>query len=110
MSIHDPFGRLQKRQEREYQSLILTLKEAGIHTQSEAEQLIEKLGLRCQRGVLIVIAISLLITIVLPEFSVFTVSFGVLASVWLITFTKRSKRYIKRYITEEMDNSSEPLD
>lgn len=115
MNLNDPFGRMAKQRQKEYESLCSSLRSAGINTRREAEQLRQSLGRRATIGVAVLAPIVLLLAMLLPEMRVFIFGLGALVAVWLINTNRHAQRHIERYIREELsgqppkdDESSPP--
>ncbi len=107
MNINDPFGRLQSKHQRNYESLCVSLQEAGLTNRAEAEALMERLRRRGSWGLAIIVPVALLLALALPELRVFVLACGVLAVFWLVKTLKNSQDYIKRYIREELVDPGE---
>ncbi len=107
MNINDPFGRVQSRHQKAYESLRDSLKKVGLNNPGDAQALLEKLQRRAIKGLAIIIPTTLLLALVLPELQALVLVCGGLALIWLITTIKNSQQYIKRYIREELGGHSE---
>lgn len=107
MNINDPFGRLQKQREKEYQSLSNTLRDSGVDNRRDAEKLQETLLRRGKMGILFLIPITLMLAALLPEFHIFIIVIGALIGTWLFKTTTRSRAYIKRFIEEELSQDGD---
>ncbi|MEH6628639.1 MAG: hypothetical protein V7739_19545 [Motiliproteus sp.] len=102
MNINDPFGRMQSRHERNYESLCRSLRKAGLTDKAEALKLQDNMVKRCKIGLAIIIPFTLVLAALLPELWMFTLLFGAAISTWLYNLTKRGKKYVERYIKEEL--------
>lgn len=107
MNLNDPFGRMQTRRQKEYDSIRLSLQEAGMTNLADAQALLEKLRRRGIWGLAIITPAALLLALALPQLRVFILACGVLAAFWLIRTTLSSQEYVKRYIREELGEQSE---
>ena len=107
MNINDPFGRVQSKRQREYESLRDSLKELGLNNHSDAQALLEKLKRRGIYGLAIIVPTTLLLALVLPGFRAFVLACGVLVVFWLFKTTLSSQEYVKRYIQEELGDHNE---
>ncbi len=105
MNLNDPFGRMQSKHQRNYESLCLSLKKVGLTNRADAEALREKLRRRGIRGLAIIVPATLLLA--LAELRFFVLACGVLLIFWLGKTTLRSQEYVKRYIREELANQDE---
>ncbi len=111
MNINDPFGRLQKQRQRDYESLRRSLQSSGLSNRADAERLLDKLRKRCQYGLMIIIPVTLLLLLLIPEWRIASGATGTLAGLWLVNTSRRARQYVARYIEEELtDNgNSEPF-
>ncbi len=107
MNLNDPFGRMQTRRQKEYESIRLSLKEVGMTNIADAQALLEKLRRRGIWGLSILTPVALLLALALPQLRAFILACGILAAFWLIRATLSSQEYIKRYIREELGEHSE---
>ncbi len=105
MNINDPFGRMQNRRERDYQSLCQSLRKAGLNTKADATQLRDNMAKRCKLGLGIIIPFTLVLVVLFPEQWIFTLTLGTGISAWLFNVTKRGQKYVERYIEEELDDT-----
>lgn len=107
MNLNDPFGRLQSKRQKEYESLRDSLKEVGLNNLEDAEALLEKLKRRGLMGVAIIVPAALLIALLLPGLRAFVLACGLLAIFWLVKTTLNSREYVQRYIQEELPDHKE---
>ena len=107
MNLNDPFGRMQSRRQKEYESIRLSLQEVGMTNPADAQALLEKLRRRGIWGLSIITPTALLLAFALPELRAFILACGVLAAFWLIRTSLSSQEYVKRYIREELGDHSE---
>lgn len=101
MKLNDPFGRMARRREREYESLKQALLKAGMTDAQKAGELRDNLAKRSKTGLMVVIPIIVILALVFREYAVFALAFGVLAILWLTNTSRRGQEYINRYIAEE---------
>lgn len=104
MNINDPFGRVQSKNKKEYESLRDSLKEAGVSNPDDAQDLLKKLQRRGMWGLAIIALTTLLLALVLPKLGAFVLICGAIVGIWLIKTTISSQEYIKRYIQEELSD------
>ncbi len=102
MNINDPFGRIQDRRQRDYESLRLSLQEVGLTTRADGQALLKRLRRRAARGLAIIVPVTLLLALGLPELRVLILACGVLAVIWLGKTSWSSHQYVERYIREEL--------
>lgn len=107
MNLNDPFGRMQSKRQKDYESLRLSLKEVGLSNLVDAQTLLEKLRRRGIRGLAVLTPATLLLALALPELRVFILACGALAAFWLIKTTLNSQEYVKRYMREELGGHTE---
>lgn len=108
MKLNDPFGRMSRRREREYDSLRQSLLKAGLTDRTQAEALIESLKKRSKTGLWIVIPVALVAALLFREYAIFIIGFGILATLWLTNTMRRGQEYIGRYMEEVCDNPQSP--
>ncbi|MBR9885671.1 MAG: hypothetical protein GYB21_19335 [Oceanospirillales bacterium] len=101
MKLNDPFGRMARRREREYQSLCESLKQAGLTDRAKAEELRDNLSKRTKQGLWFVLPIIVILALVLRTYAVYVLAFGALIVLWLTNTTQRGTEYLNRYIEEE---------
>jgi hypothetical protein len=106
MNLKDPFGRQEKKREREYASLRQKLPGAGVATRADAEQLIESVGKRGKYGLMIIIPLTLLSMLLIPEGRIVCGTFGTLASLWVYLTSRKIQGHVQRYIKEELSTDS----
>lgn len=103
MRIDDPFGRLADRDQRGYETLRQKMQDAGVDNVVTAERLMD----RTRRNVLTFSAVALLgmvlIYLLLPEMAPIAIALAVFLLVNAVSALVRGRRYIKRFIHEELD-------
>lgn len=107
MNINDPFGRMQNKHQRNYESLRLSLQKAGLTNQADAQDLLVKLRWRGRWGLVVIVPLTLLLALALPELRLFILAGGALLVFWLIKTILNSQEYVKRYIREELSGNDE---
>lgn len=109
MNFRDPFGRQAKRSEREYASLRQKLPGAGVTTRADAEQLIETVGKRGKYGLMIIIPLTLLLMLLIPEGRIIFGAAGTMVGLWAYITSRKIQGHVQRYIKEELttDRNSE---
>lgn len=107
MKLNDPFGRMARRREREYDSLRQSLLKAGLTDRQQAEALLETLKKRSKTGLWVVIPLTLVAALLLQEYAIFIGAFGLLATLWLTNTLRRGQEYISRYIQEECNKPAD---
>ena len=102
MKLSDPFGRLEARHQKGYESMRKALREAGV---SEPEAAAELMKQAIRRAVSVVTAGLLLllpVSLLWPKLAPLGLGLGLFLVVWVVTSTLNGRRYIKRYIEEEL--------
>jgi len=107
MNLNDPFGRLQSKHEKEYESLRDSLKEKGLNNREDAQALLEKIRQRGIWGVGIIVPSSLLLALLFWDLRAFILLCGALAACWVIKTVMNSRKYVTRYIQEELMDRNE---
>ncbi|MFT6915020.1 MAG: hypothetical protein ACJAWL_001319 [Motiliproteus sp.] len=104
MNINDPFGRMQGKQQRDYESLCESLQRSGLDSPEAARLLQGKLGKRMKVGLAIIIPATLMLVLLFPDARIITLAVGGLLSVWIVNASRRGQQYVERYIHEELEN------
>lgn len=102
MKLNDPFGRLESRHQKGYESMRTALREAGIDTPRAAAELMRQAARRGLTLVLVGLLLLLLVAGLLPRLAPLALGLGVFLVVWVATSTVNGRRYIRRYIEEEL--------
>lgn len=100
MKLNDPFGRMARRNEREYDSLATSLQSAGMTDPQQAEDLLVKLEKRTRTGLSIIIPAALVLLVLFRDYWMFIAAFTLLICIWLIKTTQKARVYIRRYVDE----------
>ncbi|WP_432698393.1 hypothetical protein ACQUQP_08635 [Marinobacterium sp. YM272] len=100
MKLNDPFGRMARRREREYESLKQALLKAGMTDEQKARELIENLAKRSKTGMMVLIPLVVILALLFREYAIFVLAFGALILLWLFNTTRRGQDYIGRYIED----------
>jgi hypothetical protein len=107
MNINDPFGRLQSKRQKEYESLRDSLKELGVTTLDDAQSVLDKIQRRGIWGLTFIVPATLLLALVLTGLRAFVLLCGALAAFWLFKTVFNSREYVKRYIEEELSDHND---
>jgi len=102
MNLNDPFGRMEARHERDYQSLRRSLLEAGLTDPEAALAQLNKIRKRGIIGVCITIPLTLIGMLMAPEARLVAVALGALLVLWIVNATRRGQLFLQRYIKEEL--------
>ncbi|PHR29077.1 MAG: hypothetical protein COA36_05190 [Desulfotalea sp.] len=103
MNLNDPFGRLESRHQLGYESMRKSMRTNGIDTSEAALEVFGKSKKRGLKYILIGMAILLLVTLILPSALPITLSLGVVLVVVTFSSINNGKRYIRRYIEEDLN-------
>lgn len=105
MNLNDPFGRVARREQQEYESLRDSLKESGVNSRSDADVILERIQARGTKIVTVIAIITLLVALLFPDAHTITLIFSGLALLWVFKMTKNARQHIQRYIEEEISRS-----
>lgn len=108
MKLNDPFGRQERRHQFGYESMRDTMRRGGITTPEEAREIIENSKKRALNFLGAGLVLFLLAALLLPKSLPVTICLAVLFAVWIGNSTVNGKRYIERYIDEELSKPKEP--
>jgi hypothetical protein len=104
MKLNDPFGRMARRHQTGYESMRAVLQNAGIETPEAARAIIRKTRVRAVKFLAVCLVLFLLSAWLLPNGLVVSLFFAILVAVWVVTWMINGKRYIDRYIEEDLNN------
>jgi hypothetical protein len=102
MKLNDPFGRLESRHQAGYESMRDTLRSSGINTQQAALECIRQSKRRALKLIGMIFLLLLPIVWLLPKAMPVTISLAVFLVVWVIISNIDGRRYIQRYIDEDL--------
>ena len=102
MNLSDPFGRMAKRQQQEYDSLSGTLREAGVTDIEQAESLIDDAKRRGKKSVTVAVLVTVILALVFPDARLVVIPLGAIFCFWVLKITTNGQKYIRRYIEEEL--------
>lgn len=103
MKLNDPFGRLEARHQTGYESMRDTLRGIGIDTPEAAREVIKKFEKRAMKSIAVGITLLLSVTLLLPKLLPVTGSLALFLVVWVMSSNYNGKRYIQRYIDEDLN-------
>jgi hypothetical protein len=102
MKLNDPFGRLESRHQVGYESMRDSMRRGGIDNPQAAREVIRQSKKHAFKmlgaGLLVLLPIILL----LPKAMPITISLALFLVAWVINSTLNGKRYIQRYIDEDL--------
>jgi len=105
MKFSDPFGRMESRHQRGYESMRDILRNNRINTPEAALAIIRQSKERAQKYIAVAVAVSLLAAMLWPEGIAVTLCLVLFFAVWVITSAVNGQRYIRRYIDEELNSN-----
>ena len=106
MNFNDPFGRLQHREAADYAAVCESLRKAGVERRDQAEQCLRRL---LRNGVIVAAAVSaiqLAVMLLAPAIAGISGIIAGLILFWVGTTTLRSRRHVRRFMTEALDDGS----
>lgn len=107
MKLNDPFGRVEQRKQNSYQSLRRSLIESGVSGRASAEVLLKGMLRRALYGALIVLLLTAVLVLLLPQSAAVTLAIAVVILLWLLGTTFNAYGFIRRYIDEELSAGEE---
>lgn len=102
MNFNDPFGRMARRHQAGYEAMRDALLRSGIETPEAAWEIFSQAKRRGLNFIGIGSAILLMVTVILPQALPITLGLGLLLIAWVISSTINGRRYIMRYINEDL--------
>lgn len=102
MKLNDPFGRMASRHQVGYESMRDTLRRGGVKTPQAAQELIHQSKQRAVKFSCIGLVVLLLLVCLLPK--ALPIAFGLVLffGAWVASTTINGRRYIERFIDEEL--------
>ena len=102
MKLNDPFGRLERRNQANYEMMREAMKRGGIQTEEAALNVIETSKRRLLRFLAILAAVFLVIVFMFPQSWPIMLTLAGMVAIWAIKSIKNGRRYVERYIKEEL--------
>lgn len=102
MKLNDPFGRLEARHQRGYETMRTSLMQAGIATPEAAREVVSMAWRKAARILAVALLFLLLVMSLLPKAMPLVLGLGLFLVVWVTSSTINGGRYVKRYIEEEL--------
>jgi Flp pilus assembly protein TadB len=100
--MNDPFGRLERRHQAGYEAMRDSLRKGGVKTKEEARELMRGSEQRVIKFLAIALGVALLLTLLFPSAVPVVLAAALFLLVWVITFTINGRRYINRFIEEDL--------
>ncbi|MGB5832091.1 MAG: hypothetical protein WBG92_08885 [Thiohalocapsa sp.] len=107
MNLNDPFGRLQRRDEAGYAALRERLADAGVDSVGAAEGVMHNTRRNVLTFSAVVLMSALLLFALLPKLAPITGSLALFLLVIAANAMIKGRRYLKRYIAEELGRTGE---
>ena len=102
MKLTDPFGRMERRHNAGYKSMRDALQRAGIDTPQAAREVVKQSKQRALKVLIVGLVLMLLLACLLPQTLPIAIAIALFLLVWIATSTVNGKRYIQRYIDEDL--------
>jgi hypothetical protein len=106
MRLNDPFGRMEKRHQAGYQSMRDGLRRGGINSPEAAMDLIRQTQKRALKAAGVSTLLFVLVALLQPGIAPAAFVVLLLVLVWIANSFVNGRRYIKRYIKEELENNN----
>lgn len=106
MKLNDPFGRMERKHQAGYESMRTTLRNSGVNSPEAAREIISKSKDRIYKAVGVAVLLGLLLMLALPKTMPVVVCLVVLVLVFCFNSLVNGKRYIERYIAEELEGAT----
>ncbi len=102
MNLNDPFGRLARKDEKEYEALCAVLKRDGVDNADAVQNVETAVRNRVLISISVVLAVTLLLAVLLPEWKVIVFAVSIFLIFWMVKVLVSSKRHLRRYIENEL--------
>ncbi len=103
MKLNDPFGRMENRHQLGYESMRDAMRSSGVTTPEAAWKIVDDSKKRAQQYIAIGLVVLLLLSLLIPKAVPITLTLAILMVVFITNSTINGKRYIQRYIDEELE-------
>lgn len=110
MKLSDPFGRMEKRHQANYEMMRDAMQKGGIRTVQAAQDVISQSKTRSLKFMSVVLAVLFLAVCVVPHIMPALVCLAVILILWTVNSIASGKRYVDRYINEELLGKREKQD
>lgn len=104
MKLNDPFGRLQQKQQNQYESFRETLRHAGVDSAEEARNYLVNMRKNTLTVAGMACAVIVLVLLFFSSYAAVSVVLGVLLLLWLGSTLFLGNRHMQRYIDEEFSD------
>lgn len=106
MKLNDPFGRMANRHQLGYETMRDAMQKGGITTIGAAKEIIETSKKRAIQYLATGGGVLLLVSLLFPSAVPITLTLGLLMVVFVTNSTLNGKRYIERYIEEDLQKNN----
>jgi membrane protein required for beta-lactamase induction len=110
MKLNDPFGRMEKRHQANYEMMRDAMLRGSIGTVEAAQDIIKKSKNRSLKFLSVALAVLLLILCLFPNLMPALVCLAVIVTLWIVNSIISGKRYVERYINEELHGRTKEQD
>ncbi len=110
MKLNDPFGRLEKRHQASYEMMRDAMQRGGIVTEQAAQDVIVQSKNRSLKFLSVVLVILFLLLILVPQYMPLLACLAIIMIIWAVRSMISGKRYVDRYIKEEIQGRAEKQD
>ncbi len=107
MKLNDPFGRLEARHQKGYESMKASLQQAGIDTPDAARALVRQAWRRGAQVLAAGIVALAILALLIPKAVPLALGLGLFLLVWVVSSTLNGQRYIRRYIADDLESGRE---
>jgi hypothetical protein len=104
MKLNDPFGRLEKKNQANYEMMRDAMKKGGIDTVPAAQDIITKSKNRSLKFMAVVMALLLIGFALKPHLWAGFLCMAMLIAAWTGKSILNGRRYVERYIKEELSS------
>jgi len=110
MKLNDPFGRLEKRHQTNYEMMRDAMQKGSIDTVGAAQDVIKQSKNRSLKFLSVVLVVLLLILCLFPNLMPALVCLAFIVTLWTVNSMISGKRYVDRYIKEELHGRTKEQD
>lgn len=107
MKLNDPFGRLESRHQKGYESMRASLRQAGVATPEAARKIVSQAWRRSLLVLAVGLSLTGLLALLMPKAAPLALGLGLFLLVWVVSSTVNGQRYIQRYIDEDLANGGD---
>ena len=101
MKLNDPFGRVSKRNQHNYQMLRERLLQAGVRDSGGVSLFIRNMSIAAAKLWLFFCGACLVLAVFLPQLQTVLLALNILVLLWLAAVYFKTRMHLKRYLREE---------